>query len=224
MAATPRLRVKSFVDGMFGENCYLLWAAGGADAWIIDPGFPPTPSELAAALREEGLAPREIVLTHGHVDHIAGIAPLRQMYPAVRIIAPAGEEHMLTDAQANLSAPYGTPITAPPADALVRPGDVREMAGFSWRVLDVAGHSPAGVAYYCDALELAFSGDALFAGSIGRTDFPGSSHERLLRNIREQLLTLPPDTRILSGHGPATTVGEERASNPYVGMAAWDAR
>ncbi len=90
------------------------------------------------------------------------------------------------------------------------------MGPFTWQVLDAAGHSPGGVAYYCAVAEVVLVGDALFAGSIGRTDIPGASESRLLKNIRDNLMSLPDGTRVLSGHGPATTIGEERRSNPFL--------
>ncbi len=210
------LNVAVFVEPSFGENSYLLWSRDAPDAWIVDPGFPPQPAQLAAALRRYELTPQAIVLTHGHVDHIAGIPALRERFPELPVIAPTGDAPLLTDATTNLSAPFGFAIVAPPADRLVAPGQTLKLATLTWQALDVSGHSPGGMAYYCAAAGVVLTGDALFAGSIGRTDFPGSSQARLLDNIRRSLLALPDATVVYSGHGPATTILDERETNPYL--------
>jgi glyoxylase-like metal-dependent hydrolase (beta-lactamase superfamily II) len=210
------LNVAVFMDPSFGENSYLLWTRDAPEAWIVDPGFPPQPAQLAAAAGRHGLTPRAVVLTHGHIDHIAGIAAVREKFPDVQVIAPAGDAHLLTDAVANLSALFGLPVVAPPADRLVTPGETLTLAALSCHALDVSGHSPGGMAYYCAAAGVVLTGDALFAGGIGRTDFPGASEARLLDNIQRRLLTLPDETVVYSGHGPATTILDERETNPYL--------
>jgi glyoxylase-like metal-dependent hydrolase (beta-lactamase superfamily II) len=124
---------------------------------------------------------------------------------------------MLTDPWANLSAQFGWALDAGgEADGPVRPGETLRVAGAEWHVLDTSGHSPGGVSYYCPSAGVVLSGDALFAGSIGRTDVPGADPRTLLENIREHLLTLPDETRVLPGHGPETTVGAEKQANPFL--------
>ena len=115
-----------------------------------------------------------------------------------------------------MSAALGFGIVTSPAERLLAPSDTLELGTSHWTALDVAGHSPAGLAYYSEQVGVVFTGDALFAGSIGRYDFPGSSGPRLLANIRQNLLTLPDATVVYSGHGPATTIAQERASNPFL--------
>lgn len=211
-----KLRVEVFVDAMFQENALLMWCAGEREAWIVDPGFPPQPQEITEALGRLGLSAKSIMLTHCHPDHIAGIKPLRESFPDIEIVAPASEERMLVDSEANLSAAMGFAIEAPPASRLVSAGGVERLGALNWKLLDVSGHSPGGLAYYCSEVGVVIGGDALFAGSIGRYDFPGSSRRRLLKNIRENLLTLPGETVLYSGHGPLTTIGEEKETNPVL--------
>lgn len=208
-----RMNIEVFVDPMFQENAFVVGCEGGSDCWIIDPGFPPQPEAIVAAVAERELEPVALMLTHCHPDHIAGLNALRAAYPQTPIVAPYGEKDMLTDPEANLSTALGFAVSAPPADQLLKPGDTAALGDLTWRVLDVSGHSPAGLAFYCADVGVVINGDALFAGSIGRFDFPHSSRERLIKNISENLLTLPDDTVVYSGHGPATTIGHERQHN-----------
>lgn len=207
------LFIEVFNDPLFAENGMLVWLDGRPDCWIIDPGFSPQPEEILSALRHKGLTRPMILITHGHADHIAGIAPLRKALPNLPILAPRDEAILLTDASENLSAPLGMPVTAPPADRLIDPGQTLTLGPYQWVALDVSGHSPGGLAYHCAELRAAFVGDAVFAEGVGRTDFPHSDHPRLIRNIRGQLLTLPHDTWLYPGHGPPATVADILAYN-----------
>jgi len=182
--------------------------------WVIDPGLSPEP--LLEQLRRHDLSPERVLLTHGHADHIAGIPAVKDAYPQAIVTAPAGDAYMLTDAAANMSLPFGLRLTVPSAQQTVKPGDRLELGRIDWQVLDAAGHTPGSVAYYCRAAEVVLTGDALFAGSVGRTDIPGASESRLLANIKTHLLSLPDATTVLPGHGPPTTIGQERRSNPFL--------
>jgi len=182
---------------------------------VFDPGL--QPDLILDLLREQGLEVAAIVNTHGHADHIGGNAALKDAFPRAPVIIGTNDAVMLTDAEANLSAPFGFPVTSPPADRTVAEGDTVEVAGLAFEVHDVPGHSPGHVVYvYRSCPILVFGGDVLFRGSIGRTDFPGGSHALLLQGIREKLFMLPPDTVVYPGHGPVTKVGYEKTTNPFL--------
>ena len=198
--------------GPLETNCYVIRDADACA--VVDPGMFPEP--LIAMLQARNAAPDRVLLTHGHCDHIAGAGDVCDAFEAVRIVCPEGDAPMLGDPQKNLSAPFGMPMTSPEADELLRPGDVVTVGESQWRVLDTAGHTAGGVSYYCEAAGVAIVGDALFACGIGRTDVPGGDSALLIRNIREQLLVLPDATRVLPGHGPETTIGVERETNPFL--------
>jgi glyoxylase-like metal-dependent hydrolase (beta-lactamase superfamily II) len=210
------LHVAVAVDELFGENTLLLATDDATASWVVDPGLPPATDDIIAALDAERRRPAAIVITHGHGDHIAGIPVLRERFGPVPIWVPRAEAPLLTSAEANLSAAFGVGLVVPPANRLLDPGDVLQLGALEFTVLDVSGHSPGGVAFYCAAAGVVISGDALFAGSIGRTDFPGSDQARLLGNLRASLLTLPDETVVYPGHGPTTTIGQERRRNPYL--------
>jgi hydroxyacylglutathione hydrolase len=209
-------QIRTLVSMPFGQCSYVLWRSGRKDALLVDPGL--EPFKILDCLREEGLTPVMILNTHGHVDHIRGNLDLKKAFPKVVLVIGANEEHMLTDVDANLSAPFGMPFTSPPADKLVREGDVIEQAGFRLEVLEVPGHSPGHVVFVStEDPRMLFSGDVLFRGSIGRHDYPYSNGPLLLQGIRQKLLSLPPETVVYPGHGPQTTIGDEKQTNPFVG-------
>jgi glyoxylase-like metal-dependent hydrolase (beta-lactamase superfamily II) len=210
------VQIRTLVSQPFAENTYVVWLPQRREALVFDPGLEPDP--ILDLLREEGLTVAAILNTHGHADHIGGNEAVKAVFPDAPLIVGVNDAPLLTDAMANLSAPFGMPITSPPADRLVREGDVLDFAGIRLEVLDVPGHSPGHVVYiYRAQPSLIFGGDVLFRGSIGRFDFPGSDGKLLVWGIREKLLILPPDTVVYPGHGPATTIGHEKRTNPFVG-------
>jgi glyoxylase-like metal-dependent hydrolase (beta-lactamase superfamily II) len=210
------LQIHTIVSMPFGENTYVVWRPGRADALVIDPGL--EPDLILAFLAEQGLTPAAILNTHGHADHIGGNDALKAAFPAAPLVIGHGDAAMLTDANANLSAPFGMPIVSPPADRTVREGDVLDLAGIALEVLDIPGHSPGHVVFVHRMAPVhVFGGDVLFRGSVGRTDFPGGSANQLFSGIRAKLFALADDTVVYPGHGPVTTVGNEKRTNPFVG-------
>ncbi len=209
------LQVHTIVYMPFAENTYVVWRPERQDALVIDPGL--EPDLILSFLEEEGRQAAALLNTHGHADHIAGNAPLKLAFPQAPLIIGAKEERLLTDTMANLSAPFGLPIVSPPADRLVREGDIFEAAGITLEVLEVPGHSSGHVVYLFRADPIVvFGGDVLFREGIGRSDLPGGDGRLLLDGIRGKLFTLPPDTEIYPGHGPVTTVGHEQLANPFL--------
>jgi glyoxylase-like metal-dependent hydrolase (beta-lactamase superfamily II) len=200
----------------FAENSYLVWKDGSAEAFVIDPGF--EPELIREALDERGLTPVALVCTHGHCDHIAGNAALKQAYPDLPLIIGAADAPLLTDTVKNMGALFGLEVVSPPADRTVTEGEVLTVAGISMEVFDVPGHSPGHVVYVLRDTKptLVLGGDVLFRGSIGRTDLPGQSFDQLKRNIQRVLWCLPDDTVVYPGHGPVTTTGHEKRTNPYL--------
>jgi hydroxyacylglutathione hydrolase len=213
---TQALDLHTIVSMPFAENTYVVRLAGRTDALVFDPGL--EPEAILEYLQQAGLRAAAILNTHGHADHIGGNDALKQAFPDAPIIIGANDASLLTDPEANLSAPFGFAIVSPPADCLVHEGDIVEAAGMRLEVLDIPGHSPGHVVFlYRDEPMVVFGGDVLFRGSIGRTDFPGGSTKLLLDGIRQKLFPLPENTLVYPGHGPVTTVGQEKRSNPFVG-------
>jgi len=217
------LEIHTIVSMPFTENTYVVWQIGRHDALVIDPGL--EPELILSFLRDQELTPAVLLNTHGHGDHIGGNAALKNAFPEAPLVIGAREAPLLTDPWANLSALFGQAVTSPKADVLVREGDVVEYAGIRLEVLDVPGHSPGHIVFvYRGEPSVVFGGDVLFRGGIGRYDFPNSDGPLLFEGIRTKLFALPADTVVYPGHGPVTTVGHEKRTNPFVGEAAQSAR
>ncbi|MCI0377538.1 MAG: MBL fold metallo-hydrolase [Gemmataceae bacterium] len=213
-----KLQVQTVVSLPFEENSYVVWQQGQGECLVFDPGL--EPDLILQFLQDKELRPAAILNTHGHADHIGGNQALKQCFPSAPLVIGAGDAALLTDANLNLSAPFGMPVVSPCADRTVREGEMLELGGVHLEVIEIPGHSLGHVVYlYRDQPCLVFGGDVLFRGSVGRTDFPGGSFEALAQGIHAKLFSLPDDTVIYPGHGPVTTVGHEKRTNPFVGQA-----
>jgi hydroxyacylglutathione hydrolase len=215
-----QLNVGTVVSMPFDENTYIANLGGQSDCVIFDPGL--EPDAIVAYLEERSLAPAAIVCTHGHSDHIAGNGALKQRWPGCPLVIGAGDAEKLVNPDLNLSAPFGFPLTSPPADQVLHEGEQFRAAGIELDVLEAPGHSIGHIVLVCKQVKpwRVFGGDVLFAGSIGRTDFPDGSFEDLQNAIHRKLFTLPDDTIVYPGHGLETTIGREKRSNPFVGAPA----
>jgi len=195
----------------FGTNTWLLWDEDSREAWLIDPAA--TSEALLTRIRELGLKVTLLVNTHGHGDHIGGNAWFKEALGAPVLIHPA-DAPLLTDNRRNFSEYLGNPLRLDPPDLLAEDGQILKLGDHSIRVIHTPGHTLGGICLLANGFLL--SGDTLFQQSIGRTDLPGGNHAQLITSIREKLFSLPDDTVVFPGHGPRTSIGLEKKSNPFV--------
>jgi glyoxylase-like metal-dependent hydrolase (beta-lactamase superfamily II) len=198
------------------QNCTLLWDSAAPAAVVIDPGG--DAPRIVAALARRGLSAQAIWLTHGHLDHAGGAEALRQaLGGAIAVIGPHRADQFLLDSIATQAAQYGlTGMENAAPDQWLEEGDALTLGDHRFEVLHCPGHSPGSVAFVNRAARFAQVGDALFAGSVGRTDFPYGDHATLIAAIKTKLLPLGDDMRFICGHGPGSTFGRERVSNPFL--------
>jgi len=208
-------RIEGFVLGPYATNCYLVRSPGGEACWIVDASW--GGGALLERAQGLGLRPEKLVLTHAHPDHIGGIPDIKAAMPDLPVAIHSAEKDWLNDPQKNMSARLGDDeLRVGEPDELLEDGQALTLGDSEWVVLHTPGHSPGGVSLYCADLGAVIAGDTLFAGSVGRYDFPSSDGDALSASIREKLYALPDDTLVLPGHGGVTTIGQEKASNPYV--------
>ena len=205
------MRIETLIVGMFATNCYVLGQDGSDDCAVIDPGA--EGERVVAFVRNAGLTVKYVLATHGHADHTGGIAAVMAALGG-QFAAPEGDLSMLESPDAWMTAMLPDFAMPPAVDVAVRDGDVLVLGDMRLRVVATPGHTPGGVSFVLD--DVVFAGDTLFRGSIGRTDLPGGDMEQELASIRDVLFPLGDDVTVLSGHGPATTVDQERRTNPFL--------
>jgi glyoxylase-like metal-dependent hydrolase (beta-lactamase superfamily II) len=220
--------IAGFPAGPWGTNCYVVATGPGSECVVVDPGKDAAPG-VAEVVREHRLKPVAVLVTHGHIDHMWCVAPVAGTYDATAWIHPA-DRHLLADPMAGVSRET-TQMLLGGTYEFAEPDDVRELAdrqelelaGLRFVVDHTPGHTAGSVTFRTPYLEprqdvsdVLFSGDLLFAGSIGRTDLPGGDHPTMLRSLTEKVLTLPDDVVVLPGHGEQTSIGRERATNPFL--------
>lgn len=197
--------------GIFGVNNFLIHSPNSKKAILIDACD--DPQSILQEISELNLELVYLINTHGHGDHIAGNEAIIKQTGAKLMIHPLDEPY-LTDPGLNLSMFMGVQLKSPPPDRLLNDGDTVELDDIRLKVLHTPGHTPGNITLVSD--NCAFVGDVIFRESIGRTDFPGASHEQLLETIRTKIYSLPDETVLYNGHGPETTVGHEKKHNPFV--------
>ena len=203
---------------LFEQNCTILWDAETKQAVVFDPGG--DVQRILAAIEKTAVKVEKIWLTHGHIDHVGGAAELRDALK-VPIEGPHQADKFLLDNVVNSGAQFGmSGVRNFTPDRWLEEGEQVRIGALTFDIMHCPGHSPGSVAFINAGQKLAIVGDVLFAGSIGRTDLPGGSLEQLLNSIRDKLLPLADDVTVLNGHGPFTTIGRERATNPFLQQAA----
>ncbi|TDC99309.1 MBL fold metallo-hydrolase [Nonomuraea deserti] len=215
--------IAGFPAGAFQTNCYVVAPAAGEECVIVDPGQDATDG-VDELLREHRLKPVAVLLTHGHLDHVWSVAPVCGARDVPAWIHP-DDRHLLSDPAAGWSDTSaqlfgGLTLSEPDDVRELSDGAVLQLAGLELVVDHTPGHTRGSVSFRSPADEIMFSGDLLFAGSIGRSDLPGGDYATILRSLATKCLPLPDDTVVLPGHGPQTTIGRERAVNPYLKEAA----
>jgi hydroxyacylglutathione hydrolase len=207
--------LRQLVLGMVATNCYFLSNRDTKEMVLVDPADSPVRIEEFA--KKQGYKPVAILLTHGHFDHILAVDALRSAWH-VPVYADAAEEETLGNCRLNLSYGMGGEPFETHADVYLKDGETFTLAGFTFRMLHTPGHTAGGCCYYLESEKLLISGDTLFEGSCGRTDFPGGSMSQLVRSIQDKLFTLPEDVRVFPGHGDSTDIGREKKYNYVAGM------
>ncbi|MGR3310979.1 MAG: MBL fold metallo-hydrolase [Candidatus Brocadiales bacterium] len=222
------MKIKTLNVGPLQCCCYVVFNEQSCEAIVIDPGG--DVEIITDYIKKNKLKPLLLINTHGHGDHIGGNLELKEVFPEIKICIHADDEQMLTHPAKNLSFIGGVPYKSPPAECVLKHGDIVGVDGCKFKVLHTPGHTPGGICLLSTSNEssvgshesklktqsVLFSGDTLFAQGIGRTDLPGGSQETLMESIRDKILTLDDNTIVYPGHGPSSTVAEEKANNPFI--------
>jgi hydroxyacylglutathione hydrolase len=218
--------IAGFPAGPWAANCYVVATGPGSECVVVDPGKDAVDG-VAEIVREHRLKPVSVLLTHGHIDHVWCVVPVAGTYDATAWLHPS-DRHLLTDPMAGISPESaammlgsGYSFAEPDDVAELADGQSLELAGLTFEVDHTPGHTEGSVTFRApyqrdDVSEVMFAGDLLFAGSIGRSDLPGGDHATMMETLRTKVLTLPDDIVVLPGHGEQTSIGRERASNPFL--------
>jgi glyoxylase-like metal-dependent hydrolase (beta-lactamase superfamily II) len=211
------MKIDRLILGAFETNCYILRKSEKAkDCVVMDTGL--EAGKLIDFLQEHKLNPIAVVLTHGHIDHIAGVAILRKNYPKIKVYIHKLDAEMLRETASNVSARIGrqpSTLDIIGTDFLIEEESIIKQAGIKLQVLHTPGHTPGGICLYSKGEGIVFTDDTLFANGVGRTDL-GGNMEQLVKSIKEKLFTLPDETAVYPGHGPTTTIAQEKKSNPFL--------
>ncbi|MGB5925733.1 MAG: MBL fold metallo-hydrolase [Dehalococcoidia bacterium] len=205
--------IKMLVVGPFAANCYIVGSSATKQGMIIDPGA--EAETILRTVQQTGLSISLIVITHAHMDHVGALREVQERTDAHFAVHEAEKGFVFSAPMRMLTSVGITPFKSPPKpDRLLKDGDPIDVGDLHFEVLYTPGHSSGGICL--SGHGAVFSGDTLFNSGIGRTDFPGCSHERLMKSIREKLMVLPDETIVYPGHGPPTTIGDERRGNPFL--------
>jgi len=210
------LKIETIVNGPFQENCYLIWDDKSMEGAFIDPGD--EAPRLIQTARFNKIEVKAIFNTHGHLDHAGAAAAIQEELKIPFALHP--EDAFLLDHMPDQARMFGLPpMEIPKIDRELADGDTVKVGSFEGTVIHTPGHTPGGVCFHFE--DVIFVGDTLFSGSIGRSDLPGGSHRQLIESIKKRLLPLDDEVKALSGHGPVTTIGAERAHNPFLTGRMW---
>lgn len=211
------MKIDRLILGVYETNCYVLRSSEAAkDCLIIDAGLEAV--NLIKFLEEHQLNPVAVVLTHGHIDHIAGVSALRGRFPDIKVYIHKLDAEMLRETASNVSARIGrqpSTLDIIGTDFLIEKASIIKQAGIKLQVLHTPGHTPGGICLYSKGEGIVFTDDTLFANGVGRTDL-GGNMEQLIKSIKEELFILPDETAVYPGHGPVTTIAQEKAHNPHL--------
>ncbi|MBZ2173965.1 MBL fold metallo-hydrolase [Schnuerera sp. xch1] len=197
--------------GVYAANCYLIYPENSTEGIVVDPGG--DADDIIAKIKELKLNIKYIILTHGHGDHIAGVKEIKE-YTNAPLAIHKDDEYLLKDGDANLSSTMVMGSIEISPDILLEDGDNITLGDLNAEVIHTPGHTPGGISLKID--DCLLTGDTLFAGSIGRTDFPKSSYDAIINSVKNRLMVFPDDTKVYPGHGPASTIKKEKETNPFV--------